>query len=146
MDNAIDDFIKCRRIAVAGVSRSGKKFGNTAFSELKKRGYEVYAVNPSAAEISGIKCYPNLSALKGIVDALFISVSPKKVPPLLQEAAEIGVRNIWLQKGAESPEALAAAKDLGLNSVSGKCILMYAPPVKSIHAFHRAIMKFFGKL
>lgn len=146
MDNAINDFIKCKRIVVAGLSRSGKKFGNSAFTELKKRGYDVYAVHPSATEISGVKCYPDLKPLKGMIDGVLISVPPAQTLKVLQDAASIGVKNIWLQSGAESPEVLAAAKNLGLNFVSGKCILMYAPPVKSVHAFHRAFNKFFGKL
>jgi bifunctional ADP-heptose synthase (sugar kinase/adenylyltransferase) len=38
------------------------------------------------------------------------------------------------------------ADRLGLPVVSKKCILMYAPPVTSIHKFHRAIKSVFGGL
>ncbi len=56
------------------------------------------------------------------------------------------MRKVWLQRGAEPSEALAIAKELGLEAVSGKCILMYAPPVRSIHDFHRAVAKLVGQL
>ena len=53
MDQAIQDFINGKRIAIVGVSRDGDKFGNTAFAELAARGYQVFAVHPEAKEIAG---------------------------------------------------------------------------------------------
>jgi predicted CoA-binding protein len=146
MNQAIENFINGKRIAVAGVSRSGKKFGNTIYTELKERGYQVFAVHPEAQEIGGEKCYPNLMSLKGQVDGVVICVPPRQVESVVQDAARAGLRNVWLQQGAESPEAIKLGKDLGLNLVSGKCILMYAPPVRSFHNFHRFFAKLFGKL
>jgi hypothetical protein len=35
---------------------------------------------------------------------------------------------------------------LKIELVSGKCILMYAPPVKSFHGFHRFVMQVVGQL
>ncbi len=146
MQQAIQDFVACRRIAVVGVSRSGKKFGNTALAELRQRGYEVYAVHPSAQEIAGERCYPGLAALKGKVDGVLVCVPPAEATRVVGEAAEAGLRHVWLQQGAESAEALERARGLGINAVAGKCILMYAQPVRSFHKWHRAFNGLFGKL
>jgi len=146
MDQAIQDFINGKRIAVVGVSREGTKFGNTAFTELAARGYQVFAVHPSAQEIAGAPCYPNLAALRGQVDGALIVVPPQQAVPVLREAAAIGLKNVWLQQGAESPEALALARDLKLNLVAKRCVLMYAPPVRSFHAWHRVFARLFGQL
>jgi predicted CoA-binding protein len=146
VNQGIVDFIAGKRVAVVGVSRYAKKFGSSIYTELKGRGYQVYAVNPSVAEIKGEKCYPNLSALKGQVDGAVICIKPKLVEPVLREAAAIGLKNIWLQWGADTPETIKLGRELGLNLVSGKCILMYAEPVHSFHSFHRFFMKLFGKL
>jgi predicted CoA-binding protein len=146
MNQEIEDFIKSRRIAVVGLSRSGRKFGNGAFRELSKRGYEVFAVHPGADEIEGTQCYPNLGSLRGKVDRVLISIAPGDVPGVLREAAGIGVKSVWLQQGAESSQAMALAEDLGLRVVFGKCILMYATPVRGIHSWHRALNRIFGKL
>ena len=146
MDQAVQDFVNGKRIAVVGVSRDKTKFGNTAFAELAARGYQVFAVHPTAQEIAGARCYPNLAALRGQVDGVFVSVSPQQAVPVLREAAAIGLKNVWLQQGAESPEALALARDLGLNLVARKCVLMYAPPVRSFHAWHRGFARLFGQL
>ncbi|RPJ43429.1 MAG: CoA-binding protein, partial [Chloroflexi bacterium] len=76
MDQAVQDFIQGKRLAVVGVSRSGKKFGNVISKELKERGYQVFIVHPQAQEIEGERCYPNLGSLKGQVDGVIVSVPP----------------------------------------------------------------------
>jgi predicted CoA-binding protein len=146
MNQAIEEFTRSKAIAVVGVSTSGRKFGNSAYKELAARGYQVYAVHPTAKEIDGVRCYPNLTALKGVVDGVLVSVPPARALGVVREAGALGLRNVWLQKGAESAEVLDAAGQLALNVVSRKCVLMYAPPVRSVHAFHRAIMRLFGRL
>jgi hypothetical protein len=65
---------------------------------------------------------------------------------VLREAAAIGLKKVWLQQGAESPEAIALANELNINLVAGRCILMYAPPVEGFHAWHRAFYRLFAKL
>jgi predicted CoA-binding protein len=146
MDKTIENFVQGKRLAVVGLSRSGKKFGNMAFKELKERGYTLYPVHPQAQEIDGERCYPDLASLKGQVDGVLVSVPAQKAKTVLQDAADAGIKNVWLQQGSESRELLAQANSLGLSIVSGKCILMYAPPVRSFHGFHRFVMKLIGQL
>jgi predicted CoA-binding protein len=146
MDTQIQDFIGGKRLALAGASRNPGKFGNAAYKELQGRGYQVFLIHPEAREIDGATCYPNLAAVPEPVDGVLVSVPPSQSEKLLREAAAKGVRNVWLQAGAESPELLALGKELGLNVVSGKCILMYAPPVRSFHWWHRAFCRVTGQL
>jgi len=146
MNQLIENFISSKRIAIVGMSRSGKKFGNMASKELKSKGYEIFPVHPEAKEIDGMTCAPELKSLSGKVDAVWISISPKNVPSVLEEAAQIGLKNIWLQQGAWSKEVQQTIDELNLPVVSKKCIMMYAPPVKSVHKFHRTIVGIFGRL
>jgi predicted CoA-binding protein len=146
MDQAIEDFISCKNIAVVGVSRNASKFGNLAYKELKERGYQVYAVNPAMKEFQGEPCYPDLSALEGKVDGVLLTVHPDQGQAVLEQASQVGIKNIWVQQQADSPALLESGQQLDLNLVSGKCILMYAPPVRSFHKFHRIINQVFGKL
>jgi hypothetical protein len=146
MEQAIKDFIGGKRLALVGVSRGGKKFGNMAMKELKERGYRVYPVHPQAQEVDGERCYPNLGALQGQVDGAWLCVQPAQVVEVLADASAAGIKNVWLQQGSETPLALETAKQLGLNVVSGKCLLMYAEPVRSFHRFHRFAMKLIGQL
>lgn len=146
MNQAIKDFIGCQHIAVVGVSRTGKGFGNAAMKELQVRGYKVFPVHPSLEYINGERCVTHLSALKDEVEGVFICVPPKEAVKIIEEAAAIGIRNVWLQQGAESPEALEVARAHDLNLVSGKCILMYVQPVRSFHGWHRAFVQLTGRL
>jgi predicted CoA-binding protein len=146
MEQAIVDFVAGRRIAVVGASRGGRKFGNAACAELVARGYQVVLVHPEAKEIAGAPCRQSLAAARNEVDGVLVTVRPRQAPAVLREAAAAGLRNVWLQQGAESPEALALARELGLNLVAKRCVLMYAPPVKGLHGFHRALAGFLGKL
>ena len=146
MNQAIQEFVGCRSIAVVGASRGGKKFGNAAAKELQTRGYQVFIIHPEAQEIDGQPCYPNLSALRGQIDAVLISVPAAQAAAVMREAASLDIRHVWLQQGAESPDLLTLGQELGLSLVSKKCVLMYAPPVKSFHGWHRGFVKLVGKL
>jgi predicted CoA-binding protein len=146
MNQAIQDFINLKRIAVVGVSRNDKKFGNLAYKELKERGYQVYAVNPALKEFQGEPCYPDLNALQGKVDGALLTVHPEQGQAVLEQASQAGIKHVWVQQMGDSPALLESARELGLSLVTGKCILMYAPPVRSFHKFHRTINMIFGKL
>ena len=143
---SVENFLSKRKIAVAGVSRNGKKFGNTIYKELKSKEYEVFALNPSAENINGEPSYANLNSLPEPVDGLITVVPPAETEKIVKEANEAGIKNIWMQQGSESEAAINYCKENGIDVVHGECILMFAEPVTSIHKFHKWIWKLFGKL
>ena len=132
---AIEAFLDNPSLAVVGVSRSGKGFGNLACRVLRTKGYRVYPVNWSTPTVDGVRCYARLSDLPEHVNAALVVVPPAQAVEVVREAAEAGIRHVWLQQGAESPEALRAGAELGLNVVAGECILMFAGPT-GIHRAH----------
>jgi uncharacterized protein len=146
MTSNIEYFVKKEHIIVAGVSRSGKKFGNSAVKELLKQGYKVSILHPSADSLEGISCIRSCKDAGDTNAGLLIVLPPKNVPDVLKDAGSAGIKNIWLQPGAESPEVLDLAMSLNFEYVYGKCILMHAGNVTGVHKFHRTILKFFGKL
>ena len=143
---AVDNIVNQKTIAVVGVSRSGNKTGNNIYRELKKKGYQVFQVNPNATEIEGEKCYTNLKELPEKPGALIVSVKPDETEKVVREAAEIGIQNIWMQLGSDSEEAVKFCKENNINSVHKECILMFAQPVEGVHKFHRFFNGIFGKL
>ena len=48
-------------------------------------------------------------------------------------------------RGAESPELIQRAKELGIPIITKKCPLMYAAPVEGFHKFHRFFTKLLGQ-
>jgi uncharacterized protein len=131
---SIDAFITEPAIAVVGASRSGRKFGNAACRTLRSKGYRVYPIHPTAITIDGEPCFRDLTSLPEPVTALLIVVPPAAAVNVMREAAAAGIRRVWLQQGAESPEALKTGAALGLDVIAGECILMFAAPT----GFHKA--------
>jgi len=145
MKQNITDFLQSKRIAILGVSRAGNKFGNSVNSEMKMKGYQTVIIHPEATEIDGQKCLPSITSAKDQIDAVIINVKPTQAVKAFREAVAVGITKIWVQQGAESPELISAAKELGVTPVTGKCIFMYAEPVGSLHGFHRFFAKVFGQ-
>jgi predicted CoA-binding protein len=133
---SIEAFLANPSIAVVGVSRSGKGFGNAACRSLRTQGYRVYPVNWSAPTIDGIRCYSRLSDLPERVNAVLVVVPPPQAVDVIRDAAAAGIRHVWLQQGAESPDVIRLGAELGLDVVAGECILMFAQPT-GIHKAHR---------
>ena len=146
MDEQIQNFIDSKHIGIVGVSRSKMKFGSTAYRTLKQKDYHLYPVNPALETIDGERCYRDVGELPGEVDALLITVAPDKAEKIIESLGNGRFRRVWFQRGADFSSAAQKARDKGMEVVTGKCILMYAAPVQSIHSFHRFVVKLFGKL
>jgi predicted CoA-binding protein len=139
---SINQFLDNQPIALVGVSRNPKKFGYTAFRELKEKGMKIIPVNPEADEIMGEKSYRNVSALPSDVRGIIIMTRKNKTASVVKEALAKGIKEIWIQQMADSREALGELKDSGINYITGECILMHYRP-HSIHKFHRNLKKLF---
>jgi len=134
----IDAFVAEPALALVGVSRSGKKFGNIALRELRSHGYRVYPVHPLATEIDGVRCFRSLAELPEPVGGVVISVPPDQAVAAVRSAAAAGIRRVCLQQGAGSPYVVTVCRELGLEAVVNQCILMFASP-GGIHRAHRWI-------
>jgi predicted CoA-binding protein len=140
----IEDFMAAEPIAMVGVSRNPKKFGQAAFKELKEKGLNVIPVNPAAAEILGVKTYPDITALPPEVGGVIIMTKKDQTLGLVKDIKAKGIKNIWIQQMADSKEAIKELEGSDINYITGECILMHYKP-HSVHKFHKVIMKFFGR-
>lgn len=138
---AVEGFVGERALAIVGASRSGKKFGNIVLKELGGKGYAVFPVHPEAAEIDGHRAYRSLAALPQKVGGVVVAVPPKQAEQVVRDAHAAGIRRVWLQQGAESPEAIRYCRDHELALVHGECILMFTDPSEWIHRAHRWVLK-----
>ncbi len=144
----IDGFISQPSLAIAGVSRQAdkNKFGNSAYKELKNKGYQLYLVHPSAETLEGERAYPSLKALPPGVGGVLVIVPPAQAEKVVQEAHEAGINRIWLQPGAESQSAIQYCQQNGMSVVHNHCILMFAKPVTFFHKPHRWVLQVTGQL
>jgi len=144
--SAVMDFVSQRSLAVVGVSRKGNKFGNTAYRELKAKGYQLVPVHPQAETLEGDRCVKNLASLPASVGGVLVIVPPQQAEQVVQEAAAAGIKHVWLQQGAESQAAIRLAESKGMSVIAGECILMFAEPAGFGHRAHRWIKGLFGGL
>jgi hypothetical protein len=143
--NQIQQFLKLKTFAVAGVSRNPKKFGYQVFSDLKKKGYKVYPVNPNTDVIDDEKCFRDISELPSEVTHLLIVTPKDQTTEVMRKAVEKGITHIWIQQMSETPESIAIADENNIHLVTSECIHMFAEPVEGFHRFHRGLKKFFGR-
>ncbi|MGC9194986.1 MAG: CoA-binding protein [Syntrophobacteraceae bacterium] len=110
-----------KTIAVVGISPREDAPSNDVAKYLIEQGYDVIGVNPARSEILGVKCYPNLKSIPRHVDLVDIFRRVDSIPPVVDEAIEIGAGAVWMQLGLEHEQAARKARAAGLCVVMNKC-------------------------
>jgi len=121
----IEQFLAGSPHAVVGASQDRSKYGNKVLRVYQQHDRAVYPVNPTADAVEGLPAVARLSDLPETVHGISIITPPAVTEAVIAEAGEIGIRHVWLQPGAESDAAIAAAEQLGMNIISGgPCLLV----------------------
>ncbi len=95
--------------------------------------------------MQGDTVYSNLASLPEEVDRLILEVPKKETKDYIEQAAAIGLKNVWIHMNCETAEALELAKEKGINVRYGTCAVMYVTPGFTYHSIHKIIMKMVGK-
>ena len=123
--NNIEDFLAASSFAVAGASQDRAKYGNKVFRALVASGRTVYPLNPTPPEVEGHPAFASIADLPVVPESLSIVTPPSVTRQVIQKAIAVGVKNIWMQPGAEDDQASQAARDAGLNVIDdGSCVLV----------------------
>ena len=130
-------FREGRRFAVAGVSRDKRQAANAIYRKLLASGYQVYPVNPSATEVEGVTCYPDLRSIPVPLDGVVVATHPDVAIDVVRHARERGIGHIWFHSafgpGSVSEVAVAECEAAGMNCIVGGCPLLYCEPVDLFH-------------
>ena len=150
MQEAAEDFLAQRRVAVAGVSRDSRQPANAIYRRLREGGRQVYAVNPMAETLEGDPCYPRLSAIQSEVDAVVIATRPEAAEQIVRECVKLGIRRVWMHRGIGQGSVSAVATQIGRSAgitvIDGACPLMYIEPIDFFHRCGRWFMGITGRL
>ena len=92
------------RIALVGASNDSSKFGNRIYLDLRKKGYNVFPINPKESNIEGDKTYASIDMMEKLPDIVNFVVPPKIAIKVAQKAIELGITHLWFQPGSESDE------------------------------------------
>jgi uncharacterized protein len=118
----VTEFLSSRRVAVAGVSRTGTSAANAIFARLRRAGFDVFPINPHTTELEGVRAYPTITAIGTPVDGVVVATHPD-VAVAVREAAGAGVRRVWFHRsfgqGSVSQAAVDECRTRGIRCIVG---------------------------
>ena len=114
-------------VAIIGASADRSKYGNKSVRAHLAQGYQVFPVNPKGGEIEGLKVYKSLKEVPvQQLDRVSLYVPPAIGMKLVEQIAEKGCDQLWLNPGSESEELSTKARQLGLEPITA-CSLSPIP-------------------
>jgi predicted CoA-binding protein len=128
MDDAVDSiarFLDSPAFGVVGASPHRHKYGNKVLRCYQQNGRRAIAVNPNEREVEGAACVASVLDLAEDVRSISVITPPPVTERVVEEAIHKGIRNVWMQPGAESERAVAACQAAGVNVIAdGSCVLV----------------------
>ena len=112
-----------KTVVVIGASSNRSKFGNKALRAFAHQGYRVIPINPHEQEVEGHKAYASVLDVPGEIDMATVYVPGHIGVKVIDELAKRGIANIWLNPGADEPEVVARARELGLKTTQACSII-----------------------
>ncbi len=117
---------RSRTVAMVGASANPSRPSYFVFSYLRTRAkFDLTPINPTIAEIDGVRAYPSLAAYaaeRGAPDIVDVFRRPDEAPQVTREAIAAGAKAIWFQYGVINQAAIQLADDAGLDVVVDRCI------------------------
>jgi hypothetical protein len=104
-------------VAVVGASNNPVKYGHRAVRAYRRRGWTVYPVNPHVEAVDGLPAFARVVDIPGPIDRATFYVPARVGVGLLRDVKEKGVRELYINPGAESDELVAEAERLGLEPI-----------------------------
>lgn len=116
---------KAKTLAVVGLSANPSRPSYEVARYMQIHGYRIIPVNPKYSSILNERCYANLTEIPRSVaiDIVNIFRRPEAVPPIVEEAIQIGAKGIWMQEGVVNIAAAVRARQAGLWVVMDRCVL-----------------------
>lgn len=125
INERIAQFLAVDAFGVAGASTNRDKYGNKVLRCYLQNGRSVVPINPRADAIEGVPCVASVADLPPEVASLSIITPPKITEEVVKAAIAKGIKNIWMQPGAESKVAVEECLSNGVNVIAdGSCVLV----------------------
>ncbi|MFI9152588.1 GNAT family N-acetyltransferase [Streptomyces sp. NPDC053367] len=115
-------------VAVVGAGRKPGSVGRAVLDHLHTGGFSgrLFAVNPGASAILGVRSYPSVSALPETPDLVVVAVPGAAIPATAEECGKAGVRALVVVSagldGDEAAALLSACRTHGMRLVGPNCL------------------------
>lgn len=113
-------------IAVIGATDHPTKYGGIIYRDMKSKGFPVFAVNPYRETVDGDPCWPTVKDLPEKPTIAVFVIPARRGLEVLRQCAESGIRNIWIQPGAFSPELEAELEAGDFDWIANACVMVRA--------------------
>jgi acyl-CoA synthetase (NDP forming) len=137
---SLEQVFSPRGVAVVGASGPGRmSFATLVLQGLKEAEFPaVYPVNPKYDEVLGLRCYPDLLSIPGVVDHVVVNIPAESALALLDECAAKGVRSVHFftagfgESGVEERvelerQMLEKARAAGFRIIGPNCVGLFVP-------------------
>lgn len=125
MRENIEQFLSSAAFGVIGASANRAKFGNMVLRCYQQNSRVVYPVNPQLDDVEGLVCLKSINDLPDNVKSISVITPPSITEQVVELAHSKGIKNIWMQPGAESELAVQKCVEYGINVIAdGSCILV----------------------
>lgn len=125
LDQQLERFFASPAFGVVGASNNRNKYGNKVLRVYLQNHKNVYPINPKEKVIEGIAVLPDIKSLPADVKSISIITPPPITEQIVRQAITKGIKNIWMQPGAESKAAILECFKNNINLIaSGPCILV----------------------
>ncbi|MET1159771.1 MAG: CoA-binding protein [Thermoprotei archaeon] len=130
----LEKFFNPRSVAIIGATPKEGKVGRVLLENFIKRFKgKIYPVNPGYDKILGLKCYKSVKEIPDEVDLAVIAIPAPKVPGVLREIGEKGIKAVIIisggfretgtEEGAKlEDEVIEIAKKYGIRIIGPNCI------------------------
>ena len=162
----LDFFFNPKSIAVIGASRKKNSAGQGILKSLLKGGVfnsktntpfkgKVFAVNPKANKILGLKCYKSIIDIKNNIDLAVIVVNAKIVPYVIEECVKKKVKGVIIisagfgefgEAGHKLQNKVIKIAKKGKIRIIGPNCLGLIRPSKSLNASFGPCMPYVGNV
>ena len=108
---------------MVGASTNWNRPSYFAMKYMQDKGYRVIPVNPRSAgeTLLGEEVVASLKDITVPVDMVDIFQRSDRVPPVVDQAIEIGAKVVWMQLTVRHDEAARKGEDAGLTVIMDRC-------------------------
>ena len=114
---------RVKTIAVVGFSPKPGRPSHNIGRRMQGFGFRIIPVRPGISEGLGEKAYPDLASVPEPIDLVNVFRSGKYIPEVVDQCLRLGIKNIWMQEGAEHEPSAERARAAGMTVVMGRCIM-----------------------
>jgi acetate---CoA ligase (ADP-forming) len=149
-EQMLETLLTPETVAVIGASRSPGKVGYEILANLVAGGFfgQIVPVNPSASDVLGMRCFPDLRTYKGKIDLSIIAVPVGAVQAAVRESIESGAgavavitagfREVGTEGAARESEIAALCNASGVRLLGPNCLGL----INSHHKMNASFAKY----